>query len=193
MKINLIVAMAQNRVIGKDGKIPWHIPNDLKRFKSLTYGNAVLMGRKTFDSIGKSLDGRLNLVLSNKKQFTRNVYDDVRYSSMFSVLHAYAIPRVNELFIIGGAQVYKEALERDLIDRIYLTQIHKDFDGDTYMPEWDAYKFKLINSEFVLEPDLDFAYSFVTLDRALIYQYENNVQCNICVAKRGRDGWRNLK
>ncbi|MBO1272754.1 dihydrofolate reductase [Shewanella sp. 4t3-1-2LB] len=131
MRIALIAAMANNRVIGKDNQMPWHLPEDLRHFKQVTMGKPVVMGRRTYESIGKPLPGRQNIVI------TRNSDMTIPGVTMVSSLSE-AFDQANvcdELMIIGGGQLYAEALP--CADILYLTQISLDVDGDTYFPSWD--------------------------------------------------------
>lgn len=126
--LSLLVAISENGVIGKDNTLPWHLPADLKYFKNLTWGMPVVMGRKTFESIGKPLPGRKNIVLTHNTAFTAAEITVV--SNLQEALKASAAADVKEVFIIGGAQIFKEALP--LAQRIYLTRIHQTFDGDVF-------------------------------------------------------------
>ncbi len=121
-----VVAMADNRVIGKDNRLPWHFSEDLKFFKHLTMGQTVIMGRKTFESIGKSLPGRENFVLTNSG-FQKN---DVNcFGSLRQALDSIA---TDHGYIIGGAQIFEETI--DQVDGIYMTRIYADYEGDTFYP-----------------------------------------------------------
>jgi dihydrofolate reductase len=122
-----IVAMAENRVIGANGRLPWHFSSDLKFFKQTTMGNTIIMGRKTFDSIGKPLPGRENFVLSRSPQKIEGV------TSFASINEALGTVKTEKAFIIGGAEIFKQTMSQ--IDGIYLTQIHGKFEGDVYYPE----------------------------------------------------------
>lgn len=128
--ISLIVAHSRNRVIGKDGTLPWRIPGELKRFRELTMGNAVIMGRRSFEDIGKPLDGRLNIVLSS----TGN-YEGENLVTARSLAEAIALAGDKKIFISGGGKVYKEALP--ITDVLYITEIDAEVEGDTYFPEFD--------------------------------------------------------
>jgi dihydrofolate reductase len=128
VKLAIIVAVARNRGIGKEGKLPWHISDDLKRFKALTTGHAVLMGRKTFASIGRPLSNRRNVVLSRTP-----VQGVETYPSLASALKALASEEW--VFAIGGGDVYRQLLDR--ADRLYLTMVDSDVDADTYFPEYE--------------------------------------------------------
>jgi dihydrofolate reductase len=127
-KVSLIVAMDRNRCIGIKNTLPWHISDDLKRFKAITLGKPVIMGRKTFESLGRPLPGRLNVVISRTKQ---EGTEDVAYvTSLEAGLAASDAP---ELMIIGGGQIYAQALA--LADRVYLTEVDTIVEGDTFFPE----------------------------------------------------------
>ncbi|MCC7212540.1 MAG: dihydrofolate reductase [Candidatus Brocadia sp.] len=143
MVISLIAAMASNRVIGNRGDIPWKIPTELSRFKSITMGHTVIMGRKTYESIGHALPGRINIVLTS----------NMDYCAPGCVL-ARDLPSAieicpqgeSEIFVCGGEQVYKEALL--IADRIYLSVIHREISGDVFFPEIPFMEFIKIRSEY---------------------------------------------
>lgn len=160
MKISLIVAMASNRVIGADNKMPWHLSADLKRFKKITMGNPILMGRKTHESIGKALLGRINIVISRNSNFQAQgcqVYSDIS-----SALESFQ--ECQEIFVIGGSSLYEMMLPQ--ADSIYLTQIHQAFSGDTYFPEIDLNGWVEVEHQRIdNDPDVTFAYSFIKLKR----------------------------
>jgi dihydrofolate reductase len=160
MKISLIVGMASNRVIGAENKMPWHLSADLKRFKKITMGSPILMGRKTHESIGKALPGRTNIVISRNSHYRAQgcqVYSDIT-----SALDSF--PECQEIFIIGGASLYETMLPE--ADSIYLTQIHQSFSGDTYFPEIDSNDWVEIEHERIdNDPDVTFSYSFIKLER----------------------------
>ncbi len=131
MIISLIVAMDEKRGIGKDGKLPWRLPSDLKRFRELTMGHHLIVGRKTFESIGKALPGRQMIVITRNAGFKA---DDCLVAG--SVQAALALARERgetEVFVIGGAEIYSHAL--DVADRVYLTQVHAEIDADTLFPD----------------------------------------------------------
>ncbi|MBU9722147.1 MULTISPECIES: dihydrofolate reductase [Bacillaceae] len=139
--ISMIWAMSSNRVIGKDGDMPWHLPNDLKYFKKVTSGHPVLMGRTTFDSIGKALPKRRNIVLTRSDDFSAEGVE---------VIHS--LDEVNglareeeEFFVIGGATVYEQLMP--LAERLYVTEIHESFEGDTFFPAFDMEKWELVSTE----------------------------------------------
>jgi dihydrofolate reductase len=132
MLVSLIVAMARNRVIGVDNHLPWHLPEDLRRFRAATLGKPILMGRRTFESIGRALPGRTNLVLTRARDLSAPGAQSVH--SIAEALEAAA--GAVELVVIGGAEVYRATLP--LARRIYLTRVDADIAGDTYFPELDA-------------------------------------------------------
>lgn len=129
MIVTIIAAMAENRVIGKDGVMPWHIPDDLARFKSITMGHPVIMGRKTFESLGRPLPGRQNIVLTRREGYAPEGVTVAR--TLEEALELAGVAR--EVFICGGGEVYREALP--LAGRILLTVIHGAYGGDAVFPE----------------------------------------------------------
>jgi dihydrofolate reductase len=128
VKLAIIAALSRNRVIGKDGKLPWYLPEDLRRFKQLTTGHTVLMGRKTFESLGKPLANRRNIVVSSKP-----VPGLECYPSIDAALKA--LESEDLVFILGGGQVYSQLLER--ADYLYLTIIEREIEGDTFFPSYE--------------------------------------------------------
>lgn len=141
MTISLIVAMDRNKCIGKNNTLPWHIPADLKYFKEKTIGKTVVMGRNTYESIGKPLPKRDNIVLSTSEEFLKSHWKDVFvYGSIDHLLHFHN-KKDEELMIIGGSEVYKQFLQ--LADKLYITHINHTFDGDTYFPEYDESDFEI--------------------------------------------------
>lgn len=156
----LIVAMARNRVIGKGGALPWRLPADLKRFRSLTMGHPIIMGRKTFDSIGRPLPGRRNIVISRNAKLAIDGVETT--TSVQSALEL--VTESEQVFVIGGEQIYRAVLP--LADRIELTLINKDFDGDALFPEIDPAGWTESLSESHQDPDSGLNYQFTRLDRA---------------------------
>ncbi len=139
MKISIIAAMGINRVIGKDGKLPWHLPADLQRFKELTMNHVMIMGRKTFESIGKVLPGRISVVITSNKDFV--VGENCGHAESLSMaIETFRHTLIDEIFIIGGGQIYREAVS--LADRMYITLIVENFVGDTFFPDvdWDDWE-----------------------------------------------------
>jgi len=128
MKISCIVAMSENHVIGRDGRLPWHLPDDLKRFKALTTGHTILMGRKTYESIGRPLPDRRNIVLSRNPAFKADGVTTAR--SLQAALEVAG--KEGEVFIIGGEALFGRALE--IADTIHLTLVHAEIEGDVRFP-----------------------------------------------------------
>jgi dihydrofolate reductase len=144
MKIALIAALAQDGTIGSGGRIPWHISDDLKRFKRLTLGHPVIMGRKTYESIGKPLPGRTNIVLTRNPDF--HVPDDVRmFGDLESALDFCLEQRVQTVFIIGGADIYRQSIDR--ADTLLLTHVHKETSGDARFPEFDRSRWREVSRQ----------------------------------------------
>lgn len=133
MKLYHVVAMARNRVIGKDNRLPWHFCADLKHFKQLTMGSTILMGRKTFESIGKPLPGRENFVLSRSR---KNAEVNPHLKFFGSLEEALSNVQTSKAFIAGGAEIFVQTFDK--IDGIYLTSIDQDYEGDTFYPEIPA-------------------------------------------------------
>ena len=147
MKIILIAAMAKNRVIGRDNGIPWHIPSELQRFKSMTMGHTLIMGRKTFESIGRPLPGRKTIIISRNP-----AYRAAGCSVAQSLSAAIALcPDTETIFIAGGGEIYQEALP--LATAIYLTVLDREIDGDTLFPEFDPDQFRGVSTERVEGPE----------------------------------------
>jgi dihydrofolate reductase len=132
MPVNLIVAMAKNRVIGIDNKMPWHLPADFAWFKKNTLGHPVIMGRKTFESIGKPLPGRRNIVVSRNREWRADGCDV--FISLDAALAS--CTSSEEIFVIGGATLYSEALP--VADRLYITEVNVALEGDTFFPELES-------------------------------------------------------
>jgi dihydrofolate reductase len=154
-KITIIAAVSENNVLGKNNKLIWHIPDDLKRFKKLTIGHSVVMGRKTFESMDKPLPERKNIILTRNKNYkakgtliAHNVQEALNYCE-----------NDNQPFIIGGGEIYNLFL--DISDKIELTRIHKLYNGDAFFPEILEKKWRLINSKknnFNNDKSLEFSY-----------------------------------
>lgn len=161
MRMTLIVAMAQNRVIGAAGRLPWRLPADLRRFKALTMGYPLLMGRKTHESIGRPLPGRTNIVLTRTAGYSADGCFVVH-----SIDEALSRARpAKELFIIGGASLYANLLA--CADRIHLTLIHHDYSGDVEFPEFDVGNWTTSERQDVdAGPEFPHPYSFIVLDRS---------------------------
>ena len=140
-EITIIAAVSENNVLGKNNKLIWHIPNDLKRFKKLTLGHSVIMGRKTFESIARPLPQRKNIILTRNKNYKAKgavIAHNVKEALNFC-------ENDNQPFIIGGGEIYK--LFMSISNKIELTRIHKSYDGDAFFPEILEEKWKLVNSK----------------------------------------------
>lgn len=140
MILSLLVAADENNVIGKDNQLPWHLPNDLKYFKNLTWGMPILMGRKTFESIGKPLPGRKSIVITRNSDWKHEGVEVVH--SIEQAIDLAASFAIKEIFIIGGAEIYRTAFAK--ANRIYLTRIHHQFEGDVYFPELSSSDWGLV-------------------------------------------------
>jgi dihydrofolate reductase len=161
MSLSLIVAVAENCVIGRGGTLPWHLSADLKRFKQLTMGHTIIMGRRTWESIGRALPGRRSIVVSRNASFRATGAETVTTLDAAIELAA----GDTEVFVIGGASLYQEALVK--ANRLYITRIHAAVEGDTYFPEFDQAEWRQFDST---TPQLDAAsglrYSFERYERA---------------------------
>lgn len=140
--ISLIAAISTNYVIGKDNCLPWHLPNDLIRFKEVTMGKIVVMGRKTWESIGKPLPGRLNIVLTKDEKFEA---EGAKVSHDIASILSLSTSIKDEIFIIGGAQIYEKFLP--YADFIYLTVVHTQVEGDAFFPRLDPFQWEVMSSE----------------------------------------------
>jgi dihydrofolate reductase len=159
MTVSIIVAIGENHAIGKSNQLLWHMPNDLKHFKDITSGRTIIMGRKTFDSVGKPLPRRRNIVVT-RQDITIPGCEVVK-----SIEDGLALCKdEDEVFIGGGAEIYKLAMH--LTDRIYLTIIHKSFDADTFFPEIDKNEWKeILREDYQADEKNPYPYSFITLER----------------------------
>lgn len=160
MTISIIVAIGENNAIGKDNQLLWHMPADLKHFKTITSGRSIIMGRKTFDSVGKPLPKRRNIVVTRQNitipgcEVVKSIEDGLALCE-----------NEDEVFIGGGAEIYRQAMR--LTDIIYLTIIHNNFDADTFFPEIDYKTWKETKREdFAADEKNPYSYSFITLERA---------------------------
>lgn len=160
MDISIIVAVAENNVIGNDNQLIWHIPGDLKRFKALTMGHHIIMGRKTWESIGRPLPGRTSVVVTRNTQFKADGAKVVH-----SLDDAIAIASADsEVFIIGGGELYQQALP--VASKLYLTKVHRSYEGDVSFPEISPDEWKEVHSEKGKPTDTDrLEYTYVDLER----------------------------
>ena len=160
MKLSLIVAMATNRTIGIDKKMPWHLSADLKQFKKITLGHPIIMGRKTFESIGRPLPGRKNIIISRDPEYQQA--GCWVFNSLELALQNCATEQ--EVFVIGGATLYAATL--DLADKLYITQINQAFDGDTWFPALQTERWQEVTREDINDDSsVDFDYSFIEYQR----------------------------
>lgn len=160
MRVVMIVAMAENRVIGASNKLPWYLPEDLKRFKRLTMGHPMIMGRKTWDSIGRPLPGRESIVVTRQHDF-RPEGATVVHSLDAAIEHA-RTKGADAAFVIGGGEIFRQALPR--ADALELTLLHRDVEGDVFFPEIDPAEWREVAREEHSQED-GLRYSFLTLDR----------------------------
>ncbi|BDG47414.1 MULTISPECIES: dihydrofolate reductase [Parageobacillus] len=159
--ISHIFAMDQNRVIGKDNRLPWHLPADLAYFKKVTMGHAIMMGRKTFESIGRPLPGRENVVVTRNRSFR---------AEGCTVLHSleevrqFAANRDDEVFVIGGAELFQATLP--VADRLYITKIEASFPGDTFYPAFDESQWQLVSyTKGIKDEKNPYDYAFMVYER----------------------------
>lgn len=139
--VSIIVAVAQNGVIGADNKLIWHISEDLKRFKAITTGHPVIMGRKTFESLGRPLPNRRNIVVTRNPHYPEEGFEVA--DSLGEALGMFSSEE--EVFVIGGAEIYRQAMP--FADRFYLTEVYHDYEGDTYFPQWNKADWELVSEE----------------------------------------------
>jgi len=156
--ITIIVAKSNNGIIGKDGDLPWRLPEDLKRFKRLTTGNIVVMGRKTYDSIGRPLPNRKNIVISRN---TLLKIDGVEVE--YDLIDVLKRNQEENVYVIGGGQIYVDALP--FTEKLEVTEVDVELVGDTSFPEIDSSQWKEIFREKRVDPESDLTYSFVSLER----------------------------
>ena len=155
--ISLIVAASTNNAIGKDNQLLWHLPNDLRFFKNTTWGMPVIMGRKTYESVNKPLPGRFNYVIT--RQAGWNAEGVKGAADINDALQQAKETNCKEIFIIGGGEIFKQSME--LADKIYMTRVHANLDGDVFFPEIDESNWKMMDN--IDQPADDkhaFAYSF---------------------------------
>ncbi len=155
--IKIIVAISKNRVIGSNNQLLWKLSSDLKRFKELTTDNPIVMGRKTYESIGKPLPNRRNIII------TRNNDYKVEGCETVSSIEEALLLTGNNCFIIGGGEIYRQSI--DIADKIYLTLVHKDFEGDTTFPELGKEWAKISRKDFKSDEKNECDYSFIEYER----------------------------
>ncbi len=159
--LSIIVAKSKNNVIGKDNKLIWNIPDDLKRFKKLTTNHTIIMGRKTFESLGRVLPNRKHIVLTNDKRYT---VDNPNVQIIHDVEELSKYEKDNqEHFVIGGAMIYKLLLPK--CNRLYITEIDEEFEGDTFFPEIKQDEWKIVKKETGPQDDNTFKYYYIDYER----------------------------
>lgn len=159
--ISLLLAMDKNQLIGKDNDLPWRLPADLAYFKRVTMGHPIIMGRKTYDSIGRPLPGRENIIVTRDTSYKaegckviHSIEDIVKMSEETD----------QELFVIGGAEIFKEILPHS--DRLYITEIEEEFEGDTYFPAFDKDEWKIISKEKGIKDEKNpYEYTFLVYEK----------------------------
>jgi len=160
MNLSIIVAVSENNLIGVKNDLPWKLSADLKRVKNITMGHHLIMGRKTFDSIGRTLPGRTIIIITRNKDF--KAQGCIVVSSLNEAINA--VKNDDEPFIFGGGEIFREALP--LVNKIYLTRIHKQLDGDTYFPELKKEEWKEISRhDFPADEKNNHPYSFIDYER----------------------------
>ncbi|HTM98802.1 MAG TPA: dihydrofolate reductase [Pedobacter sp.] len=159
-KISIVVAISENNAIGKDNQLLWHLPADLKHFKEITTGHTIIMGRKTYDSIGKPLPNRRSIVITKNASLVIPGVEVVT-----SVANAFELcKQEEEVFVIGGAEIYRQSLA--YATHIYLTRVHQEYGADTFFPEIDPSEWKELNSiTHQADQKNEVAYTFSTMER----------------------------
>jgi dihydrofolate reductase len=162
MRISFIVAKSENNVIGINNKLPWHLKDDLQNFKKITMGHHILMGRRTYESIGKALPGRMSLVVSTEPK--ANQESVLWFNSIFRAIKQAERNGETELFIIGGEKIFKSSLS--LADRIYLTDVKANLKGDAFFPQLSIKNWKKVSEQvFLKSADNEYEFVFSILDR----------------------------
>jgi dihydrofolate reductase len=164
MKLSLMAALSTNNVIGRDNDVPWRLSTDLKRLKSMTMGHHVIMGRKTYASVGRPLPGRTNVVITRQTDYAPEGVTVVH--SLEEAVRVAARAGESEAFILGGAEIYAQAMHR--ADRMYLTRVHAEVEGDTWFPDFDdVSEWHLTDAEhFDADEKNEYPFSFLTYERA---------------------------
>ena len=158
--ITIIAAIAENNALGKDNKLIWHLPDDFKRFKNITSGHYIIMGRKTFESFPKPLPNRTHVIISRQKNYSQ--LNCIVVDSLQKAIEA--CPKNEEVFIVGGGEIYNQSIE--IAHKIDITRVHHSFEADTFFPEIDLTKWKLIFKEFHSKDEKhNFDFTFETYTR----------------------------
>lgn len=159
--LTIIAAASENNALGKDNQLVWHLPDDFKRFKTLTSGHYIILGRKTFESFPKPLPNRTHIIISRQKEY-KVLNGCLVVDSLYEAITK--CPDDEEVFIIGGGQIYKQSME--IADKIELTRVHTTIEADTFFPEIDTNKWKLVFEEFHAKDEKhDFDFTFLTYVR----------------------------
>ena len=162
--IIIIAAIGLNNELGKDNDLIWHLPADLKRFKKVTSGHAIIMGRNTFESIGKPLPNRRSIIITRNTSYKKEGCDVVH--SLEEAINL--IKDQKNAFIIGGAQIYKEAIEKQLVDQLDITKVHQNFEADVFFPTIDQSVWEKISEETFLPDDKNqYTYSFISYKKII--------------------------
>ena len=162
--IIIIAAIGLNNELGKDNDLIWHLPADLKRFKKVTRGHAIIMGRNTFESIGKPLPNRRSIIITRNISYKKEGCDVVH--SLEEAINL--IKDQKNAFIIGGAQIYKEAIEKQLVDQLDITKVHQNFEADVFFPTIDQSVWEEISEETFLPDDKNqYTYSFISYKKII--------------------------
>lgn len=163
MILSIIVAVAENNVIGRDNGLIWHLSADLKRFKALTTGHAIVMGRKTFESIGRALPNRRNVIVSRNPKFVAEGCEVVEsIDAAFDMLGG-----EDEVFVIGGGSIYSSLWDK--AERLYLTRVHTSVEGDTYVPAVDSTWEELSREDFKTDEKNECDYSFINYRKKILF------------------------
>jgi dihydrofolate reductase len=160
-KLNLIVAFSENRAIGKDNDLLWYLPEDLKRFKTLTINKPIIMGRKTFESLPHKLPNRKHIVITRDVNYKIDDEDIIITNSLNEVINTDIIKESEESFIIGGGEIYKQSI--DLVDNMYITVVKGEYEADTFFPEYNLSEWEVVESQYFNE------YSFFKLKKCNYY------------------------
>jgi len=167
MYLSLICAMDENMVIGRNNSLPWHLPEDLKYFKRTTMGSSIIMGRKTYESIGKPLPGRTNIIVTRNRDYevenarvVNSLTEAVELAENISFIDG-----ALEAFVIGGAELFEEALT--MVNRMHLTMVHAEVDGDTWFPDFEVSQWREVSREYFEADEANpYDYSICVLERA---------------------------
>lgn len=157
MRISAVVAMSKNRVIGNQNQLPWKLPEDLKRFRQITTGHPIILGRKTFESIGRLLPNRTHIIISRQREYQ---VEGAKIVHSMEEAFECAQKLSEEVFVVGGAEIYRMALPR--VDRLYLTLIHAEIEGDTWFPDYSNDTFQEVSRE---DHEGALPFSFLVLDK----------------------------